>query len=105
MKGATKHLSIDEEGYVIFGEARVTDPSVGHSLLKNIHVSKSGAYFTVLNDERILVEAFDEPYIAQFILTQQNHIGWKIMLPYGLEVKFNPSTLTVDEWDRFHGHT
>ncbi|GIL17539.1 MAG: hypothetical protein BroJett040_12900 [Oligoflexia bacterium] len=96
-----KYVAIDEEGFPLFGEVRVTDPLVGAELLKNIRIHENGAFVSELAGTQVFVEAFDEPYVVQQILKTDSE--WKIQLPYFVEFKFNPTTFTVDEWDRFHG--
>jgi SAM-dependent methyltransferase len=93
----TKIVSIDEEGFPLFGELRVTDPTVGREIFENMRHGETGAFVTTLKDEEYLVEAFDEPLVALNTDLKQIH------LPYGLKKSFDPKTLTVDEWDRFHG--
>ena len=51
----------------------------------------------------MIVEAFDEPLIAQQI--QKDGTTWKILANYGLEFPFVLDSLSLDEWDRFHGYT
>lgn len=96
-----KSISIDEEGYPLFGEVRVTDEKVGTEIFRNLKFAENGAYATSLQGDETLVEAFDEPYVAAQVLKLKS--GWRILLPYGLELAFDLQTLTVDEWDRFHG--
>lgn len=97
----TKFISIDEEGYPLFGEVRVNDPAIGAHLLQNIKFAENGAFQTEISGTEALVEAFDEPYVAHQVLFENNQ--WKILLPYHFEIGFNPRTFTSDEWDRFHG--
>lgn len=99
----TQFLSIDEEGFPLFGELRVQDPVVGAKILSGIRFADNGAFMTTLKDEDYFVEAFDEPLVAQQVL--KIPAGWRILLPYHIEKAFDPQTLTVDEWDRFHGLT
>lgn len=99
-----KFIAIDEEGYPLFGEIRVTDPAVGSEILRNIRFAENNAFMTDVMGDEALIEAFDEPLVAQQILKLENG-SWRILLPYGLELVFKPATLTLDEWDRFHGFT
>lgn len=99
----TQFISIDEEGFPLFGELRVQDPVVGAKILNTIRYAENNAFMTSLEDQDYLVEAFDEPLVAQQVLKLP--AGWRILLPYHIEKPFDPKTLTVDEWDRFHGLT
>lgn len=57
-----------------------------------------------MNNEKYIVEAFDQPYVAQQVYKNSAE-DWEIELPYGIKKKLNLSQLKVDEWDRFHGKT
>lgn len=98
-----KYIAIDEEGYPLFGDVRVTDEKVGSELLRNMKFAENGALETTLQGTSAFVEAFDEPYVAAQVL--KIPAGWRILLPYGLELPFELKSLTLDEWDRFHGMT
>ncbi len=98
-----KYIAIDEEGYPLFGEVRVTDANAGAELLRNLKVAENGAFQTSLQGTEALVEPFDEPFVAAQVLKLE--AGWRILLPYGLEMPFDPASISVDEWDRFHGLT
>ncbi|PIS11910.1 MAG: class I SAM-dependent methyltransferase [Bdellovibrio sp. CG10_big_fil_rev_8_21_14_0_10_47_8] len=102
-----RYVSLDEEGYPLFGEVRVSDPDVGAQLLRNVRFAENGAYVTSMNDHRgtidVILEPFDEPYVAAQVLKTSS--GWRILLPYHLEMPFDPLSMSVDEWDRFHGMT
>lgn len=97
-----QYIGIDEEGFPHFGELRVTDASVGAEILRNLSFAENGAFQTTLQERSAIVEAFDDPYVAAQVLKTGS--GWKILLPYGVELFFDPKTLTLDEWDRFHGY-
>ncbi len=99
---------IDEEGFPQFGELRVADPAVGREILQNIYRHESGVFYTRLQDQQHLVEAFDEPLVLQHLHSppknSENPMApWRGVLPFGSEVSFLLSSLRVDEWDRFHG--
>ncbi|MEO0336218.1 MAG: methyltransferase domain-containing protein, partial [Pseudomonadota bacterium] len=49
-----------------------------------------------------IVEAFDEPYVAEMIEVQGEQ--WSVQLPYQVKMNFELESLSLDEWDRFHGH-
>jgi hypothetical protein len=99
----TKYVAIDEEGFPLFNELRIQDAEVGGELLRNIKFSENGAVQTSLAGDDYLVEAFDEPYVAQSVEKEKAQDKWRIVLPYGEKVAFSIPTLSLDEWDRFHG--
>lgn len=104
LKTPTKYLAIDEEGYPLFGELRVTDIEIGHEILANIFLDENGAFVTTLAGEDYYVEAFDEPFVAKSIIKPEKEGSlWRVQMPYEVEAAFDPHTLTLDEWDRFHG--
>lgn len=103
MSLSDKYIAIDEEGYPLFGEIRVTDPNVGGEILSNLRFAENGAFATVSQGLEILVEPFDEPLVAHQVVKYKS--GWRLQLPYELEITFLPETLSLDEWDRFHGRS
>jgi SAM-dependent methyltransferase len=57
-----------------------------------------------MNGEKYIVEAFDQPYVAQQVYKNSAE-NWEVEFPYGIKKKLDLSQLKVDEWDRFHGRT
>ena len=96
-----KFIQIDEEGYFHFGENRVTDNNDGIKLLNSLKRLESGHFITQSEGQTVLVEAFDQPFIALDILKNDNN--WSIQLPYGYTANINIKNFSLDEWDRFHG--
>jgi hypothetical protein len=106
-----KFIQVDEEGYFAFDGIRVTDEESGRLWLGNLKMDDRGRAWTTVDGEPILVEAFDEPFIAVDVeksarkISGQGGVCWKISMPYAHDDTFLLSTLRLDEWDRFHGHT
>jgi len=98
-----KFIQIDEQGYFHFGENRVSDPKDGFSLFSNLKILESGHFVTQSEGQAVLVEAFDEPFIALGITKKDNQ--WQITLPYNFTSAIDISSFSLDEWDRFHGNT
>ena len=96
-------IQIDEEGYVSSREIRVTDPAVGKEFLANIYLHQGGTLLSKLGETSVIVEAFDEPYIALQVSVSDDK--WFIQLPYDFKLEFSLESLSLDEWDRFHGYT
>lgn len=94
-------LIIDEEGFPLFGELRVADPEIGRELLTNLKRNDFGVFQTELEGKTYFVENFDEPLVVQSFNEDDN----TLIFPYEFEFDFLPESLTVDEWDRFHGRT
>ncbi|HEX7675497.1 MAG TPA: methyltransferase domain-containing protein [Bdellovibrio sp.] len=99
----TNFVQIDEEGYGVSRELRIQDPFVGKELLENIQLHQSGTLLSTFGGTPVIVEAFDEPLIAQQIFLEGK--TWKIHCLYGVEFPFQLESLSLDEWDRFHGYT
>ena len=98
-----KYIAIDEEGYPLFGENRVTDPAIAREIYLNIQFAENGAFLTKLQGQEAIIEAFDEPLVARHLSYEGGRL--KILVPFETEFEFEPTTLTADEWDRFHGVT
>lgn len=96
-------LQIDEEGYALFGEMRVTDEEVGQEILMNLRWDDRGVYVTNSAGQDAIVESFDAPLVAGQVEFEDNQ--WFIHAPYQTRFPFDLSSLTLDEWDRFHGLT
>ncbi len=99
----TRFIQIDEEGYFKFDEIRVTDVEVGRAWLASLKMDDRGRAWCEVDGQPILIEAFDEPYVVLDI--EQTPTSWKLTLPYGHTESAPFDSLTVDEWDRFHGRT
>lgn len=99
----TQFVQIDEEGYALSNEIRIQDIEVGQEILRNMRLHEGGTLLSSFGGTAVIVEAFDQPYVA----AQVNHNAgsWTVLLPYDVEYRFDLHTLTVDEWDRFHGYT
>lgn len=98
-----KFIQIDEQGYILFGELRVSDADLGKTLLESMKFTDNGIVVTEMNEEEVIVEAFDQPLVA----LQVDHQGpiWQVRGPYQTQFNFDINDLTLDEWDRFHGRT
>ncbi len=96
-------LNIDEEGFVFFGENKVKDNDVGQQALSSLIKDENGSWSTTINEEKYLVEAFDEPIVARHFVIEDG----KYFVTGLYETKFEIplEKLSFDEWDRIHGHT
>lgn len=98
-----RFLQIDEEGFPVLNELRVQDPELGAEVLSQLHFADNGAFVSQCGGVAVIVEAFDEPYVASQISLDSEQ--WSINLPYDLKYTFSLESLSLDEWDRFHGKT
>ncbi|UOF00704.1 class I SAM-dependent methyltransferase [Bdellovibrio reynosensis] len=98
----TQFVQIDEEGFGLSREVRIQDPLVGQELLQNLKLHEGGTLVSTIGATPVIVEAFDEPYIATNVHLKNN--SWEISLPYGVHYAFELESLSLDEWDRFHGY-
>lgn len=99
----TQFVQIDEEGFGLSREIRIQDPEAGKELLENLKLHEGGTLISTFGGTPVIVEAFDEPFIAQQVHFEGD--TWIIELPYGVEFSFTLESLSLDEWDRFHGYT
>jgi SAM-dependent methyltransferase len=98
-------VQIDEEGYPLFSGLRVQDKQFGKNLIAGIQRAPGGRTFiTHYENEDYILEAFDQPLVVQMVIKHTDG-DWEIELPYGIRKKLILSSLTADEWDRFHGRT
>jgi hypothetical protein len=124
-----RYMQIDEDGYFKIDGLRVADVEIGRDWLSRLNLDYRGRITlqtnpVLLNDtlnsnvpeinhETTLVECFDEPFIALDIeRVASNSIPegtsldkWHVRLPYGHSESFSLHSLSVDDWDRFHGLT
>lgn len=98
-----KQIAIDEEGFLLLGEIRVSDPEFARQVFMKLKKNETGAWVSQVQGQDYFIEAFDEVLLAQQITKDAE--GWRIVLPYHLELPFNLNSLRLDEWDRFHGRT
>ncbi len=98
-----KFIQIDEDGYALFDETRVTDEQIGRELLAHLAFSETGSLETQVADEKVIVEAFDAPIIGQMVEVRNDQ--WILQGPYQFFTPFSLENLSLDEWDRFHGVT
>lgn len=98
-----RYLVIDEEGYFSFDGRRVDDQKLGSTLLENIKIDEHGRLLTSYDGTPSFIESFDAPFLGRHVSFSGD--GGEIELAYGVKQKFSFSSLSVDEWDRFHGRT
>lgn len=99
----TRSIQIDEEGFGLSGDIRIQDPLVGFELLKNLQLHQGGTLLSTFGGVPVIVEAFDEPLVAVNLTAEEG--VWTLNFPYDFSAEFDLDTLSVDEWDRFHGYT
>ena len=96
-------VQIDEEGFAVSSELTIKDVNSGQEILQNLKLHEGGTLVSTFGDVPVIVEAFDEPYVAQQVSVTGNN--WEIQTPYDLTFDFSLKSLSLDEWDRFHGYT
>lgn len=99
-----KFIDIDRDGYLKAGELRISDQEYGCNLLSQLKVTERFEVQTQISGEKVIVQAFDEPFLAEQVFEEEDG-SWVIQMPYDYKQKFDPKSLTLDEWDRFHGKT
>lgn len=103
-----RFIQIDENGYfrddAKTGALRIADQEMGRRWLASMSLDNRARPIIEINGEQVIVEAFDEPFVALEIESVAGTV-WRLTMPYGHKESFNVSTLSLDEWDRFHGRT
>ncbi len=102
------YISIDEDGFPLSGgEVRITDEVVGAQILSTLTFAENKAFQAEIGTATALVEAFDDPLVAHLIEAPHDSSSenWTAQFPYQVTFHFALESLTVDEWDRFHGLT
>ena len=95
-----RFIQIDEEGYFSSAGQRLTDEEYGRSLFSALQYDEQRRLRTL---DDTIVEFFDEPFVARTISLKNNQL--ELTLPYGFSAIAPLESLTLDEWDRFHGMT
>ena len=98
-----RFIQIDEDGHVLMSEIRTVDRNVGGEVLTHLEFDQNGAFVSRCGGVPVIVEAFDEPFVAHQVSVQEGQ--WQIELPYDIDFDFDLTSLSLDEWDRFHGKT
>jgi len=101
---ADRYVVIDEEGYYSFDGKRVADDALGRTMIENLKVDDHGRLVTSLTDVPAFVEYFDAPLLARHVRMADSGHG-ELDLSYGAKARFAFTSLSLDEWDRFHGVT
>lgn len=108
MSPSKRYLQIDEEGYLVTGGLRMGDVDYGYSILKNLRRLENGSFvatdkMSLDHEFEVGIESFDEPFVA--LQVHKSEKKWQIQMPYDFYTNLNFETLSVDEWDRFHGYS
>lgn len=99
-----RFIKIDEDGYFQIDGARVIEDDVARPWLKALRFDEQSALVTTtIERQSVLVEAFDAPFVV--LSAEKLESSWQARMPYGHQESFDLDTLTLDEWDRFHGKT
>ncbi len=100
-----RFIQIDEDGYFKMEDLRVADAETGQAWLKSLNYDpRNSRVWTHMDDQDIIVEAFDAPFVVMSISVLESG-AWQATMPYSHTELFLLETLTLDEWDRFHGNT
>lgn len=99
-----RFIQIDEDGYFKMDDLRVADAETGLAWLQALRYDPHfSTVWTQIENQDVIVEAFDAPYVALGISVDGDE--WSVTMPYAHRESFSPASLTLDEWDRFHGQT
>jgi len=99
-------IVIDEEGFPRFEDIRVSDAKIGSQILSHLKFAENNALVTQYDRYEAVVEAFDEPLVAQMLeAPSAKGAAWQAIFPYDVRFDFELEDFSMDEWDRFHGKT
>ncbi len=100
-----RFIQIDEDGYFKMEDLRVADLGTGNAWLKSLNYDpRNSRVWTNMENQDVIVEAFDAPYVVLSISVLESG-AWQATMPYSHTEIFSLESLTLDEWDRFHGVT
>ncbi len=97
-------LQIDESGHICKNHEPISDIQLAEDIFKNIKVDEQLRIFSEVRGQKIRLDPFDAAFVFGDLELLENGMI-RATLPYKLKADFSPDTLTVDEWDRFHGKT
>ncbi len=101
-----RFIQIDEDGYFKMDDLRVADAETGRAWLAALNYDPHFSHvWTHMDQHDVLVEAFDAPFVVLTISHDEPRAAWTAQMPYGHSENFKLDSLTLDEWDRFHGRT
>lgn len=98
----THFVQIDEVGRLIYQDKSIRDPQIIKSFFENLKLHSGGTLLSTINDVPVIVEAFDEPIVAHQVHLKSD--TWTLTNINQIEFQFQLNTLSLDEWDRFHGY-
>lgn len=103
IKEIQHYLNINSDGQFNAQGVLVEDDEAGQELFENLfQFEEFPAWYTEMDGTRAIVEVYDSIYIVQSI-DKTDSDEWTITMPYAYKDKFNLNSLSIDEWDRFHG--
>lgn len=97
-----RYITINEEGLFVFDGQVLHDVESGRTLLENLQPAETHRWTTSYQGQPAWVEYFDALLVARHVSGLSAEEG-EIDLPYEMKTRFRYDTLTIDEWDRFHG--
>jgi len=98
-----RFIELNEKGEFHFEGLTVDDTEYGWPLYSHLNLDDQGRVWSYLQNTDVIVEAYDEPLVVRQV-EKQTSGHWELILPYEYRTSFSPHTLSVDEWDRFHGY-
>lgn len=103
MSQIERFLAIDERGFLPLTQNSRYDSHWAQSILKNMQRDERGRFLSQDEEGPFWVEAFDEPLVAEEVSKLPDG-QWLAHFPYEFLCPFSLESLSLDEWDRFHGH-
>ncbi len=98
-----KKLQLDDEGFPVSEGVRLEDQGFLNELFSNLMFKDNFTFESKVDGERIFVESFQSTLVAQQVHRENNTVS--IQLPGQIYHEFDPKTLRLDLYDRYHGIT
>ncbi len=97
------YLQINEKGDVFYNGAQISNLDVLEEFFTSFSYLENNSLVSLFHGESCHVEYFDEPLVAQKIFRSRDNFYFTIT--HNTPFQFQVNTLSLDEWDRFHGYT
>ena len=98
-----KYIQMNPDGFFVLNNEAITDKDYGRQLLESMTMDSRHRPVVTFQGVHAYVEAFDEPLIVQQV--EFNNQKWNAICLYDFSANFYLDSLSLDEWDRFHGIT
>lgn len=97
-----RYIQLDESGFFVINQSKITDLNVGKQLLDNLSVEPLKGFTTRDKDGAFFVESFDAPLVVQDLKFEKQNVT--ALSNYGYQFPIDLNKIYFDNWDRFLGY-